>query len=238
MGVPVPTSSPTFGNIGYLTCHLGYLNCLTDIALHLLHGTTGLASRCRSSAAFLGAGTIHGHVILALGSLYLSLSRLVHGFGLIEFLRTDHLLFVEFLHAVVRLLGNLQSGLCLLIELCGGLYLFLAGTVLCHLGDGRSGIGGIPCLYHLGLHLGSLDDGQCVASLYKVTLLHTEFKDTTGHLTRHTVFLYFHLTLYHFRVTAQGQETDECHDCYYCCESCHSQQDIVMLFFCFVCHNS
>ena len=31
-----------------------------------------------------------------------------------------------------------------------------------------------------------------------------------------TVFLHLHLSLYHFRVAAKGEETDEGHDDYYC----------------------
>lgn len=45
---------------------------------------------------------------------------------------------------------------------------------------------------------------------------HSEFQNTSGHLTRYTILLDLHFTLYHFGVTPQSQETNECHDDYYC----------------------
>ena len=85
-----------------------------------------------------------------------------------------------------------------------------------HLLYGRGGIDGALCLRHFSLHFGSLDDGQRVASLDEVALLHSEFENASGYFARHTVLFDLHLTLYHFRLTVQCNKTDESHNDYYC----------------------
>ena len=196
-------------DVGDFTGHLGPLNGFAHVALHLLHGTTGLTCGGRSCTALLVTGTVHGHLIIALCSLDLCLCRFVHGLGLVKLLGADDFLLMEFLHAIVGLLGNFKTGLCLLQDLGGSLNLLLAGTVLCHLCDGRCGVGSALGLHHLGIHLGSLDNGERVACVYKVTFLGQESKDTSRHFTRHTVFLDFHFALDFLGVALQGQVTDE-----------------------------
>ena len=85
-----------------------------DIGVHLLYGTSGTTHLGRGSQFILHTGTVHGHVILTLGSLHLSFHRLIVGKGLITLLGTHHTLVEKTLHAIIRLLCDLETGFRLL----------------------------------------------------------------------------------------------------------------------------
>ena len=73
----------------------------------------------------------------------------------------------------------------------------------------EEGVGSTLGLHHLSLHLGSLDDGQCVARVDEVTFLDQECEDAPGHLARYTVFLDLHLALNLVGGAMQSQVADE-----------------------------
>ena len=170
-------------DIGNLTLFLGNLNRLVDIGVHLLYGTLGTTHLGRSSHLVLHAGTVHRHVILTLGSLHLSLHRLIVGKSLIAFLGTHHTLVEKTLHTVVGFLCDLETGFRLLQDREGTLDLLLTGTVLSLQLQGGCGILGTLCLFHLRAHLRGIQDGKRITGLHVVTLLHTEFEDTARNLT-------------------------------------------------------
>ena len=85
-----------------------------QIRIGRLNGTAVLNSRQIRLHVLRIARTVDGHVVLTLGSLHLSLHRLVVGIDLITLLGTDDTLVEETLNTVIRLLGNLQTGLRLL----------------------------------------------------------------------------------------------------------------------------
>ena len=154
-----------------------------DIGVHLLNGTLGTSHLGGSSHLVFHTGTVDSHVILALGGLHLGLHRLVVGIDLIALLGTHHTLVVETLDAGIRLLGNLETGLSLLQHTIGTLDLLLAGTILrLQLQGCRSTLGTLG-LFHLRTYIRGVEDGQRIAHLHIVALLHTEFEDTTGNLT-------------------------------------------------------
>ena len=203
-----------------------------DVAVHLLHGTLGTSHLGGSSQLILTTGTVLGHLILALGSLALGLHSLVVGIDLVALLGRHHTLVKQTLDALIRLLGDFQSGLSLLPQLEGTLNLLLTGSVLgLQLQSGSSILSALG-LFHLRTHLGGVQYGQCVADLHIVTLLHAYFQDASRHLARHAVFTDFHLSLNQFGITAQRKESYQGHDNHGCCKSDDCKQNVVMLCFC------
>ena len=222
----------------HLAVHLGNLNCLANIGIHLLHSTLGAVQLSLCSQFLLLTGTVHCHVILTLGSLHLSLRSLIHRKGLVALLSTHHALVEEALHTVVRLLCNLQAGLSLLQQLESTLHLLLTGTILCHLIQSGSSTLSTLSLLHLSFHLRTVKDGQRIASMYEVAFLHSQFQNTSGHLARHTIFRNLHLSLNQLRIAAQDKEANQCHDNNNSCKAHDGIQDVVMLFFCLITHIS
>ena len=203
-----------------------------DIGVDFLNGTLGATYLSGSSHLVLTTGTIASHVVLTLSSLSLSLHRLIGGIDLVAFLGRNDTLVEEALDALIRLLGNLQSGLSLLQHVIGTTNLLLASTVLGLQFQGCSSILRTLGLLHLGAHLRGIQNGQRIAHLDEVAFFHANLQNTARHLAGHSILTHFHLTLNQFRITPQGKETNQGYDDNDCCKSEDCIQDIVMLCFC------
>ena len=210
---------------------MGYLHRLANVGTHLGHGTTGLLHLGFGCCLLLAAGTIDGHVVLALGSLGLSLGSGVLGIGLVALLFAQHALVKQALDALVRLFMNLQCSLGLLPQLVGTLHLFLPGSVLGHLTHGRCSLHYSTGLLTLGPHFGRIQYGQRVTHVHIVALVLTNLHDAPWHLTRHTVLRDVHLSLNILGLVAQCKKADNghCDDHYH--ETQYGQQYIRMLRF-------
>ena len=138
-----------------------------------MHGSAGTVHLCLGSTLLLLAGTVHSHIILALGGLLLCLQGFIAGKRLVALLGSHHSFIVETLHALVGLLGNLESCLSLLPQLVGTAHLFLTGSGLSHITQGRSGVFSALSLSLLGLHLGCIQNGEGVAHMHVVAFVHT-----------------------------------------------------------------
>ena len=203
-----------------------------NIGINLLNGTSGTTHLGCCCHFVLTAGSVAGHVILAFSCFALSLHGLVVGIHFITLLSTDDTFVKKSLDALIRLLGNFQTSLRLLQQVVGTTNLFLTGTVLGFQLQGSCCILGTLGLLHLGTDLWGVQNCQRVADLHIVAFFHPDFKNTSWHLTRHTILTHFNLPLNNLRITAQGKETYQGHNGYCCCKSDDCNQDVVMLGFC------
>ncbi len=133
---------------------------------------------------------------------------------LVEFLRRHHALLIQALHTGVRLLSNVDTGFRLLPHLVGGGNLFLAGALFGLAVLGSGGILGGLSLRQFGSHLGSLQNGERIASVHVVALLDHEFQHTSGHLARHAVFRYVGLPLHSVRFVVESVKTADDNEYY------------------------
>ena len=183
--------------------------CFVDVRFHFGYGSFGSIHQCGGGSLVLTFGTVLGHGVLCLGSLFGSQCGVSLGSDFVQLLCRYHSLVVQVLDAFVRLLGDGHSCLCFLPHFVGSLNLFLAGTfqrlfILCLCGSFGS-----TCLFQFGLHVGCFEYGQCVSCTDGLSFLDTEFQDTSGYLARHAVFGYFCLSLYDFRTFAQHKEAND-----------------------------
>ena len=114
----------------------------------------------------------------------------------------------EALHAVVRLLGDVESGPSLLPELVGAGHLLRSGAghglgVLC-LSGRLYGFG----LFQFGIYLGGVEVDEGVAGVHMVALAEAVGLDAPGHLAGDAHLGGFGLT--HDDVVSWGEEEEAC----------------------------
>ena len=143
-----------------------------------------------------------------MGGLLGSHHGLIVRLGFVTLLGRHDALVVEVLHAVVRLLGDVESRLSLLPKLVGTGHFLRTGAshglgALC-LGGRSYGFG----LTQFGVHLGGVQVNQRVAGVHAVALAEAVSLDTSGHLAGDTYL--GGLCLTHDNVVGGSEQDEAC----------------------------
>ena len=207
----------------------GYLYRLAQHGLHDLHSLLGSLRLLACRPFRLVARALLGQFPLCLGGDTLCLGHLQGRLCLVALLGRYHAFVVEPVQTAIGLLGHLLGRHGLLVDLVGTLHGLATGGRGGEVAQGRRGIGrGLRHLF-LGVNLGYLEDGECVALLDMVALLHFQIDDAARQLAGHAVFADLYRSLDDLGVFFEKKVAHEAHDDDDGREAQDGEQDVVML---------
>jgi len=159
------TSSPAWIDDVDLSVAGGCQVLVFEQGFHLFDASAGHVDHGGCRGAVLFAGTVEGHLVLAVGSVLGGLGALVGREGFVAFLLRDDALLEERLHAVIGLAGDVFGGCGLLPQVAGALDHLGARAGVDFLVLGRGGLLHCLGLHQLGLGERGVDVDQRVAGL-------------------------------------------------------------------------
>ncbi len=168
---------------------------VADVRLHLAHRALGLKHLSGRGFFLLLACAVQREVVLGFGGHLGGLHGAVVGLGLVVFLRGNHTLLIQGLHAFESLLGELLAGLCLLPHVQRGLFLGLARSgqsLLVHRGGRAFHRFGLT---QFGVQLGCREHVKQFAFGHLLSLLDLHLLDAARYLRRCLVTRALHCAL-------------------------------------------